>query len=511
MAVERFVLGLDVGTQSFRSAVFDLTGRCRGYSVAPLETRHPQPSWAEQDPQQWWQAAVQAIPQSLVEAQCSPEQIVGIGLDATACTVVVCDGDSQPLRPALLWMDQRSYRQAERISATNDPVLRYVSGVVSPEWMLPKALWVKENEPDVYHRADRIVECTNWFMYRLTGNWTLSLNHVTVKWNYARPDGGWSPSLLAQVGLEDLLGKWPAAVVPLGRGDGKLSATAASQLGLLPGTPVAQGGIDAYLGMLGLGAVEAGDLAMIVGSSTCHLAQSQQGIFGSGLLGCFPDATVEGLFTLEGGQTATGSIVDWYRRHFAGNEAAQGMQEGRHIFEVLDEKAAATPAGAEGLVCLDYWQGNRCPRKDPLARGTIWGLTLSHGPGHLLRAIYEATALGTRHLLEDAAQYGLNIERIFAGGGGVRSRLWMQIHADVLQQPIRLPAESEACALGSALVAAVHSGCYATLEEAAQQMVQINDIIDPRPENRQVYDDLYGLYLQTYDALKPLMHQQAEH
>lgn len=180
MTAQRFVLGLDVGTQSLRSAVFDLQGKCHGYFVSPFETTHPKPSWAEQDVLQWWQAACQAVPRSLEKAGCRPDQIVGIGLDATACTVVVCDRQGNPLRPALLWMDQRSYKQAERISATSDPCLRYVSGVVSPEWMLPKALWVKENERDLYDRADRIVECTNWFMYRLTGDWTLSQNHVAV-------------------------------------------------------------------------------------------------------------------------------------------------------------------------------------------------------------------------------------------------------------------------------------------------------------------------------------------
>src|SRR5262249_39035998 len=155
-----------------------------------------------------------------------------------------------------------------------DPILRYVSGVVSPEWMLPKALWLKRNEPDVYARAGRVVECTDWFMFRLTGEWTLSLNNVTAKWDYARPDGGWSRALLERVGLADLAGKWPSEVVALGKGEGKLSATAARELGLRAGTPVAQGGIDAYLGMLGMGAVGDGDLAMVLGSSTCHLAMS---------------------------------------------------------------------------------------------------------------------------------------------------------------------------------------------------------------------------------------------
>jgi FGGY-family pentulose kinase len=500
-------LGLDVGTQSVRAALFDPAGACRAFATAPLDTFHPQPAWAEQDADQWWQAARTVVPQALARAGARAEDVAAIGLDCTACTVLACQADGMPLRRALLWMDQRSFREADEISATGDPILRYVSGVVSPEWMLPKALWLKRHEPAVYARAERIVECTDWFMHRLTGAWTLALNHVSVKWNYARPDGGWSRSLLAAAGLDDLLAKWPADLVPLGKGDGRLSVPAASELGLRPGTPVAQGGIDAYLGMLGMGAVGAGDLAMIMGSSTCHLAMSERGVFGSGMAGCYPDAVAEGLYTLEGGQTATGSILDWYRRHFAGNESAEAERTGRNVYELLDAKAAAVPPGCEGLVCLDYWQGNRSPLKDPRARGAFWGFTLSHGPGHVFRSIYEATAFGTRHILEDLESHGFTVGRLFAGGGGAKSKLWLQIHADVLRRPVLVPREAEACALGSALMAAVHCGHYRDLAEAAAKMVQIADVIEPRSEPRRVYDECYGRYRATYPALRALMHE----
>jgi FGGY-family pentulose kinase len=504
-------LGLDVGTQSLRAALFDARGNCRAFATAPFDTRHPQPGWAEQDVRQWWQAARAAVPEALARAAVTPDAVAAVGLDCTACTVVVCQADGTPLRPALLWMDQRSFREAEEINATGDPSLRYVSGVVSPEWMLPKAMWLKRHEPAGYDQAARLVECTDWFMYRLTGDWTLSLNNVVVKWDYDRPAGGWSAPLLKRIGLDDLPSKWPSSPpVPLGKGQARLSAPAAAELGLRPGTPVAQGGIDAYLGMLGMGAVGAGDLAMILGSSTCHLAMSDRGLFGSGMLGCFPDAVVEGLYTLEGGQTATGSILNWYRQHFAGAESAEAERADRNVFEVLDAKAEAVPPGCEGLVCLDYWQGNRCPLKDPRARGVFWGLTLSHGPGHVFRSIYEATALGTRHILEDLESHGFQVGRLFAGGGGARSRLWMQIHADVLGRPISLPRESEACALGSALMAAVHGGHFADLDEAARHMVQVAGVVEPRKENAAVYESHYRKYLATYAVLRGLMHDLAE-
>jgi FGGY-family pentulose kinase len=499
-------LGLDVGTQSVRAALIDAAGNCRAFATSGIHTTYPQPGWAEQDASEWWQAAREAVPQALAKGQVSAADVAGIGLDCTACTVLPCREDGTPLRKALLWMDQRAFREAAEISATGDPILRYVSGVVSPEWMLPKALWLKRHEPAVYDQSSKLIECTDWFMHQLTGEWTLSLNHVTVKWNYARPAGGWSLPMLRQVGLEELTGKWPARVVPLGGGQSKLSGKAAAELGLRSGIPVAQGGIDAYLGMLGLGAVNGGDLAMIMGSSTCHLAMSAAGLFGSGMLGCYPDAVVEGLYTLEGGQTATGSILNWYREHFAGAESAEGERTGRSVYEILDAKAAAVLPGCDGLVCLDYWQGNRCPLKDPRGRGAFWGLTLSHGPGHVFRSIYEATAFGTRHILEDLQPHGFTVGRLFAGGGGAKSKLWLQIHADVVGQPIHVPRDSEACALGSAMIAAVHAGHYPDLDAAARHMVQIAGVIEPRRENKDAYDAYYARYLATYPALRDLMH-----
>ena len=497
-----YVLGLDVGTQSLRAAIVDLRGRTIAFGVAPIDTEYPRPTWAEQDPRQWWDAARSAVGQAMAEGGVTPAQVAGIGLSCTACTVVACDEAGDPLRKALLWMDQRAHREAAEIAATGDPVLRYVSGKVSPEWMLPKALWLKRNEPALYDRADRVVECTDWLMHRLTGSWTLSLNHVAVKWNYARPDGGWPRAMMHAVGLDDLLTKWPERIVPLGRGDGALAPSAAEWLALEAGTPVAQGGVDAYLGMLGLGATGAGDVAVVIGSSTCHLAQSAAGVFGSGAAGCYPDATVEGLYTLEAGQTATGSILDWYRRHLAGREQAEADRRGVSVYRVLDEQAAATPPGADGLVVRDDWQGNRSPHMDPLARGAILGLSLAHGPGHLFRALYEATACGTRQILDDASAHGLRVERVVLGGGGCKSALWLQIHADVLGRPVHLTREPESCALGAAMAAAVGAGLFPDFEAAAAAMVAPERLVEPDPARRGVYDDLFERYQAAYEAVR---------
>ncbi len=501
-----FVVGIDCGTQGLRSVVVDAQGRVLGEASQEFDISYPRPAWAEQDPDDWWAAACATVPAALREAGVSAEDVVGVSVDGTSCTVVACKRDGTPLRPAILWMDQRAHEEAAAITATKNPILKYVSWQESPEWMLPKAWWLSKHEPDVYAAAELIIEETDWLMHKLTGKWTASLCNVTCKWNYARPEGGWPTGLLEEIGLTSLLEKWPEEVLPMGQVAGELTSEAAEALGLKAGTAVAEGGIDAYAAMVGVGVVRPGRMALVMGTSTCHMALCDRGIFESHVWGPYPDALLEGTWVLEGGQTATGAIVDWLADNFGYREELEAQRTGRNRFELLDEKAAAVPPGAQGLLVLDYWQGNRTPIRDPLARGVVVGLSLSHGIGHLLRAIYEGTAMGTRHILEDLTAAGFKPDGIYACGGGTRSELWLQIHADVCQVPIYTTAIPEATALGTAMCAAVGAGMFDSLPAAADEMVRITREVAPRPELRVLYDELFDKYVKTYWALKEVMH-----
>jgi len=504
-----YVLGIDCGTQSLRSAVFDLRGNMLGSATRECPVTFPHVSWAEQDANDWWEAAKVTVPEALAEANLNADDITGISVDGTSCTVVATKRDGTPLRPVILWMDQRAYEQAQRVNDTRDPVLKYVGWQESPEWMIPKALWLREHEPEVYEAADLIIEGTDWLMFRLTANWAVSQNNATAKWHYASPEGGWPLSLLEKLDASELRDKWPDEVLPMGRRARELTSLAASDLGLKPGIPVAQGGIDAYAAMFGVGVVHPGRMALVMGSSTCHMALCREGLFDSHVWGPYPDALLPGTWVLEGGQTSTGSIVTWLADNFGYREELEAAGRGVDRFTVLDEKAAAVPPGAEGLVVLDYWQGNRSPLRDSLARGTIYGLSLRHGIGHLLRAIYEGTAMGSRHIIEDLRQAGFEAEGIYACGGGTRSELWLQIHADACQVPIYLTRQPEATALGTAICAAVGAGLFPTPVEAADQMVTISHEILPNADNRETYDWLFDKYVRTYPQLKDLMHEMA--
>ncbi len=505
-----YVLGIDCGTQSLRAALFDLRGNMLASDTHPYPIEYPEVSWAEQNPEHWWQAVRVTVPDVLRLAGVQPRDVVGVSVDGTACTVVACDRESIPLRPAILWMDQRAHEEAEEVTATGDPVLKYAGGPESPEWMIPKAMWLKRHEPEAYEQAEVICEGTDWLMYRLTGRWTASLNAATCKWNYASPEGGWPERLLATLDMSELREKWPGDALPMGDTQGEITLRAAEEIGLAPGTPVGQGGIDAYAAMLGLAVVRPGRMALVMGSSTCHMALCAQARFGSKVWGPFPDAIIEGTWVLEGGQTATGSIVKWFADNFACREQLDAQKRGCSQFDVLDELAAQVPPGAEGLVLLDYWQGNRTPLRDPLARGAIWGLSLRHGVGHMMRAIYEGTALGTRHILEDLASTGYSADGIYACGGGTRSDLWLQIHADACQVPLYLTEQPEATALGTAVCGAVGAGLFDSMAEASEQMVRVTREIEPNELWAPTYDALFERYVATYSRLKDLMHEAAE-
>ncbi len=503
-----YLLGVDVGTQGVRSCLFDLDGTLIASAVRPLRTSFPRPAWAEQDPEEWWRGTVETLTEVLHTSRADPGQIAALSYDCTACTVVALTEEGKPLRPALLWMDERAHREAEEVSATGHEVLKYCGGRVSPQWMLAKGRWLERHEADLFEAARWIVDAVDFFTLRLTGRMTASLNTATAKWNYVRPLGGWPADFLVAARAERLAGKWPTEVVPVGRKLGKIQAPVAREVGLSPETIVAQGGIDAYAGEIGLGAVGAGELALILGSSTCHMAQSKSPVFAN-VWGPYPDCLIEGLFTLEGGQTATGSILQWLVEHFGAEAAAKARAGGQDTFAYLDALAEPIPPGSEGLLVLDHFQGNRTPYKDPLARGTVIGLTLKHGLPHLYRAICEGICLGTRQILEDMEAHGLRLTRIVAGGGGARSRLWTQIQADVLGRPIFLPRDQETMALGAAIWAGLGAGIFRDYAEAIGRMVHIERAVTPVPGRRQIYDRLYRQYVDLYGAVRPLVHALA--
>lgn len=500
-----YILAIDAGTEALKAAIYDLQGTKVATAAHAYKTHFPRPGWAEQSPAEWWRALVAAVRGALAAGAIDASEIIGICADATTCTLIPMRADGEALGNALLWMDVRAAAEAEAIFQSGDPALRYSLAGVNAEWMPPKMAWLKTHDPERYAAMDYLLEFTDWIAYRLTGRFALNRNTVTQRWFYHTPSGGWPLDFFAAIGLQDLVAKFPADVLGIGETVGPLSSVAAAALGLEPGTPVLAGGGDAFIGILGQGVTQPGDLGMILGTSNVLSALSVAEFHSAGIFGSFPDALMDGLNLVEAGQVSTGAILSWFKRTFMQEAEAQAMAQGQSIYQLLDAEAAATPPGADGLIVLDYFQGNRTPHTDSLARGAIWGLSLNHTRGHIFRALMEGIAYGVQDILLTFARHGFTVERIFASGGATKSSLFMQIYADVTGRTIHVPRDAEASLLGSAVVAAVGAGAHSDFTTAAQQMVTIEGSYTPDMARHEAYHYSLQSYQATYPQLKELM------
>ena len=507
-----YVIGIDGGTESIRVGLFDLRGNLLLSGSKPYETYHPQSGWAEQDPEAWWTSLREAMADLLGDAQVDTGEIKGIAADTTCCTVVFLDRNMKPLRNALLWMDVRAAKEARFIADSGHSALKYNGhGNVSAEWMPCKALWMKRNEPDLFKKAAVVCEYQDFINYRLTGQKTASINNASVRWYYDDENGGFPTSFYEAIELGDLLNKFPPKVLDMEQPVGRLTREAASQLGLKEGTVVAEGGADAFVGMVGLNVIEPGRLAFITGSSHLHLGMASKAFHAKGIFGTYPNAVLRGQYTVEGGQISTGSILKWFKTHFLKSQAMEAQNLNKGLYQMMDEKAQKVPVGSEGLIVLDSFQGNRTPLVDPNLRGAIWGLSLRHTSEHVFRAILEGIAYGTEFIFRQFKEAGYETKEIYACGGPTRSRLWMQIHADVSGVPIAIPKVQDAPLLGSAILATVASGLYPTVKEAAENMVTISRQVEPDKTAHETYRFYVDRYIDTYDRMSQLMHQMSDH
>jgi len=491
---KKYLLGVDGGTEGLRAGIFDVFGTSLAYASTSYPTQFPAPSWAEQDPNDWWDALGKSVRKAISDSGISVDQIAAMAVDTTCCSVVALDDSGNPVRPALIWMDVRSAEQAEQMVATEDNALLINSngsGPVSAEWMIPKALWIKQNEPYNFDRAVTICEFQDYINLHLTGRLGASINNVSTRWHCDYTENGVPKSLLEKLDLGELAEKWPQDVFRLGELVGRLTPRAAGHLGLTPDLPVVQGGADAQIGMIGLGVVKPGNLALITGSSHLHLGLSKKPFHGTGIWGTYADALLPGLHTVEGGQTSTGSVINWLKNLF-----------GESDYEALNQDASKLPPGSENLIVQEHFQGNRTPHTDPNSRGAFHGLTLKHGREHLFRAAIEGVAFGSELILESMRTNGFFPESIVVSGGATHSELWLQIHSDVSNLPLILTKNPDAPLLGCAILAAVGAEIYEDIPTAVEQMVQFDRVIEPNSQVNAEYQPFYEAYKASYVGLR---------
>jgi FGGY-family pentulose kinase len=522
----RLYLGIDVGTGSARAGLFDAAGTMVGMAQSPIALHRPEEDFVEQSSDDIWAACGAASRAALAAAGTDGARVGGVGFDAT-CSLVLLDGEDRPVTVSpggddrwnvIVWMDHRAVAQAARINAVGHEVLRYVGGVISPEMETPKLLWLRERLPASYARAARFLDLADFLGYRATANDVRSLCTTACKWTYlghtqltmgAPPPNhqGWDESYFKAVGLGDLakdgFARIGRRVRPMGEQAGGLTEAAAANLGLVASTPVAVGIIDAHAGGLGmLGAVLKDGhaptpetleerVALIGGTSTCHMAVSREPKFIRGVWGPYFSAMVPGLWLTEGGQSATGALIDYtIASHARGAElAAEASREGVTPQELLNRRLEALGAGApfpgaltRGLHVLPDHHGNRSPRADPSLRGMVSGLKLSDSLDQLALlylATIQAIALGTRHILDAMNAAGYRIHTLFASGGDTKNPVFVREHADATGCRVVLPAEPEAVLLGAAILGAVASGDQPSVLSAMGAMNRAGRVVEP--------------------------------
>jgi FGGY-family pentulose kinase len=519
MSSQVFV-GIDVGSASVRAGIFAANGDRLAFSVRPIQQFHPRPLFVEQSSADIWAQTCAAVREALDSAAIDPARVAAIGVDAT-CSLVAVGAGGQALsvaesgeaeRDIIMWMDHRAAEQTAAINATGDEALAYVGGEVGIEMELPKLLWLKQHFPERYAAAWRFFDLADYLVWRASDADIASVCTLTCKWNYLAHENRFSASLLNAVGLDDITGKIPRQVLPLGSAAGKLGQRAAAELGLPVGIVVATGIIDAHAGGLALvSTAPEGSLAIICGTSNCHMAVSRDPIMVPGVWGPYFGAMLPDYWLNEGGQSAAGALLDWTLRQ---NDAwplldATATAEGRNVHAVVNDWLADLEARetwpTRDLHVLADHHGNRSPRANPAARGMVVGLTLEQGKDALARiylATLQALAYGTRHIIESMNAAGHRIERIVMCGGVTRNPYWLRENADATGCEIQLVSEEDAVTLGAALLGAVACGAFAALPAAAAAMVRPGGSVAARPQAKAFHDAKYAVYLQLYQDME---------
>ncbi|TDD88508.1 ribulokinase [Actinomadura darangshiensis] len=524
---ERYVVGVDFGTLSGRAVVVRVRDGAEvgdgvheyGHGVIAEELPSGDdlgPDWALQAPQDWIDVLRFAVPKALAVAGVPASQVIGIGTDFTACTVMPTTRDGIPLCEAYperphawpkLWKHHAAQPQADRINALaaerGEPWLRRYGGKISSEWEFAKGLQLLEQDPELYAEADRWIEAADWIVWQLTGR--ESRNICTAGYKGVYQDGGY-PSREFLAALHPDFADFPAKLghdlEPLGGLAGTLTAQAAEWTGLPRGIAVAVGNVDAHVTAAAADAVRPGQMVAIMGTSTCHVMSSDLLAEVPGMCGVVADGIVPGLWGYEAGQSGVGDIFAWFvdncvPAYYNQVAAANGLT----VHEHLTALAAEQPVGRHGLVALDWHNGNRSVLVDHDLSGLIVGQTLATRPEDVYRALIEATAFGTRMILETFEASGVAVGEFVVAGGLMKNTFLMQVYADVLRRPLSLIGSAQGPALGAAIHAAVAAGTYPDITSAAAAMGRrVPSAYVPDRSRADAYDSLYDIYRALHDT-----------
>ena len=489
---KRYFLGIDTSTTSSKALLIDERGEVVAVASSPHTLQTPKPLWSEQNPLEWWQAVSASIRSVLEKAGVGGEAVIAVGLTGQMHGLVLLDEAGEVLRPAILWNDQRTQAQCDEIHARigRERFIQITGNVALTGFTAPKILWVQENEPEVYARAKHVLLPKDFIRLKLTGEYAMDKADGAGTVLFDLKARTWSTEVLSALGIQ---AAWMPPTFEGPEFTGKITPEAAALTGLKIGTPVAAGGGDQAAQAVGVGVVEAGIVALTVGTSGVVFAATPSALVEpEGRLHAFCHA-VPGMWHFMGVMLSAAGSLQWYRDTLAPEMS----------FDDLLKEAESVPAGSEGLQFLPYLSGERTPYPDPLARGAFIGLTLRHGRGHMTRAVLEGVSFGLKDSFTLIQNAGLGeIRQVRASGGGTKSALWRQILASVLEAELVTVNTAEGAAYGAALLAAVGAGNWPDVASACRAAVKLTGSTLPDAEQVKTYRQSYLLYRELYPALK---------
>jgi len=532
----KYAIGIDFGTESARSVLVqvddgkEIASEVYEYSNGVIDEKLPGSGvrlgheWALQDPEDYLRAMEKTIPAVVKGSGIDPADVIGIGIDFTACTMlpVTADGRALCMVPEFrdnphawvkLWKHHAAQPEADKLNAIarrrGESFLDRYGGKISSEWFFPKAWQILDEAPEVYDAADRLMEAADWVVLQLTGN--ECRNSCTAGYKAIWEKGTGYPSReffkALDPRMENIVAeKLSEDIYPLGARAGGLTAEMAERTGLKEGTAVAVANVDAHVAVPASTVVDVGKMVMVMGTSICHMVCGREKKIVPGMCGVVEDGILPGLFGFEAGQTAVGDIFAWFIRTCVPEAyEAEARSKGISVHEVLEQRASQQLPGESGVIALDWWNGNRSVLVDADLSGVFIGPTLATKPEELYRALIEATAFGTRKIIDTFEECGVAVEEIYCCGGlPEKNRMLMQIYSDVTGRTMKISASSQTPALGSAMHGAVAAGAaaggYDNIQDAAARMAHLKDeIYRPIKENTEVYDKLFEEYNTLHD------------
>ena len=495
-----YLLGIDIGTSACKAALFRMDGSLAVQESVEYAANYPRPGWAEQDPEAWWNAVCAAIKHMVCQVQNA--DIVGVGIAGQSWSAIPLSAEGEVLCPTPIWMDTRAAAICKNLrdNIGEDAIFSVCGNPLQPTYSLPKVLWYKENLPDVYKGADKILQSNSYIAYRLTGEITQDLSQGYGFHCFNVHTGKWDNDLCKEMGLRhDLLPE----IVPSHQIIGNVSRRAAAACGLKEGIPVVAGGLDAACGTLGVGVIEDGQTQEQGGQAGGMSICTTRSLADPSLILGFH--VVPERWLLQGGTVGGGGILRWFEKEFGTAERIAAATNNTDVFAEMDKLAKDIAAGCDGMIFLPYMAGERSPIWNPDAKGVFYGLDYGKTRGHLIRAGMEGVAFSLKHNLDVAEQAGAKTERLRAMGGAANSHLWTQIKSDVTGKPIDVPASDTATTWGAALLAGVATGVYKNFGEAVAKTVKLRRTHAPNKQNSGVYKAAYETYLAIYKKLMPLM------